>query len=108
MPSILPVDLTTTTRVTRFEIDSINVALFSSASIRVNIFAGNYRTEMRVILLSGDDYTLWGNNDAYITSFIASTLGFTVIADPIVEPVVEPIVEPVVEPIVEPAVEPVV
>jgi len=102
MPSILPVDMTTTTRITRFEIDSVDVVLFSSAKIRVNIFAGNYRTEMRNIILSGDDYTLWGNNDAYITSFIASTLGFVVVADPVV--VVEPIVDPVVDPVVEPIV----
>ena len=97
MPIVVPVDMITTTTITSFEIVSIEVALFSSATIRVNVFAGNYRTDVRNIIIEGDDYVNWGNDDQYINSYVANALGLT-IADPVVEPVVEPVVvEPVVE-----------
>ena len=121
MPIVEPLDVISTTTITSFEIDSISVALFSSATVRVNVFSGNYRTDVRLILLEGDNYINWGNDDDYINQYVANVLGLTikpviiepVVVEPVVvEPVVvEPVVvEPVVvEPVVvEPVVEPVV
>lgn len=107
MPSVVPVDMTTTTTITSFEIDSIEVRLFSSAIIRVNVFAGSYRTEIRSITLEGDDYINWGNDDHYINAYIAGVLGLTLVEPEAIPGVVEPaVVEPaLVEPaVVEPAV----
>lgn len=31
----------------------------------------------KVITLSGDDYTNWGNDDSYITNYAAKNIGYT-------------------------------
>ena len=102
MPIVVPVDMITTTTITSFEIDSIEVTLFLSANIRVNVFSGSYRTDVRNILIVGDDYVNWGNDDQYINNYVATVLGFTIAEPVIVEPSEPVIVEPTEPVIVEP------
>ena len=116
MSAIVPLDKITTLTIYSFTLDRIEVDLFNSARIRVNLMdQNNNRIDCTFVTLSGDDYTNWGNNDDYIISYVANKLGFTVqnVTLPAVEetpPVVEettPAVEetpPVVEetpPVVE-------
>ena len=107
MPSIVPFNLVSTTTITSFDIDGIDIQLFSSAKIRVNLFnsQGN-RVDIRYVTLAGDDYTNWGNDDQYILTFITIALGFVVhqVVVPVLEPVLEPVAEPVAEPVLEPVV----
>ena len=66
MTSIIPFDRTTTTTITRFEIDNIDIRVFSSARIRVNLYnlAGQL-IDIANVILSGDDYANWGSDEQY-------------------------------------------
>ena len=113
MSSILPYEIVSTITVNRFEIDSIDIRLFTSANIRVNLFdLAGFRVSTRSVLMEGDDYANWGNDDQYIVTFVMNALGFTPTAPPVVVEVVVPTVEEVVVPTVEevvvPTVEPLV
>ena len=93
MSSILPYEIVSTITVNRFEIDAIDIRLFTSANIRVNLFdLAGFRVSTRNVLMEGDDYANWGNDDQYIVTFVMNALGFTP-TDPTVEEVVVPTVE---------------
>lgn len=102
MTNILPFEIISTLTVTRFEIDSIDIRLFNSALIRVNLFDSNgFRVCVKNILMEGEDYAKWGNDDQYIVNFVIQSLGFTpIVEDPPVPTVEEPQVPTVEEPIV--------
>jgi hypothetical protein len=112
MTDILPFDRITTTTITRFEIENIDLQLFSSARIRVNLYnSSGQRIEVANVMISGADYFTWGNDDQYVITYVANALGFQIPEPEVV--VVEPevvVVEPevvVVEPevvVVEPEV----
>jgi hypothetical protein len=109
MSSILPYEIVSTITVNRFEIDSIDIRLFSSANIRVNLFdLAGFRVSTRSVLMEGDDYANWGNDDQYIVSFVMNALGFTPTAPPVEVVTVEEVVVPTVEEVVVPTVEEVV
>ena len=104
MPSILPFDQITTTTITSFDIESIEVVLFSSARIRVNLYNSNgQRFDVTYVIMSGDAYAAWGNDDQYIIQFVADTLGFSIVVPEPVDPVdpVDPVVpvDPPVDPV---------
>ena len=109
---MLPFEIVSTLTVNRFEIDSIDIRLFTSAVIRVNLFDLNgFRVSVKNVLMEGEDYTNWGNDDQYILTFVINSLGFTPTVEPTIEPIIEPTitVEPIIEePTVEPTVEPII
>lgn len=77
MSNILPYEIVSTVTVNRFEIDSIDIRLFKSAIIRVNLFdLAGFRVSSKIVMMEGDDYTNWGNDDQYILTFIMNSLGF--------------------------------
>ena len=78
MSNILPFEIVSTLTVNRFEIDSIDIRLFTSAVIRVNLFDLNgFRVSVKNVLMQGEDYANWGNDDQYIVTFVMNSLGFT-------------------------------
>jgi hypothetical protein len=77
MSNILPFDIVSTLTVHRFDIDSIDIRLFTSAVIRVNLFDSNgFRVSVKNVLMEGEDYANWGNDDQYIITFVMNSLGF--------------------------------
>jgi hypothetical protein len=80
MPNIVPFDKVVTTVIYSFDIQSIEINLFNSAKIRVTLLneQGNI-VDVSIVLLEGDDYTNWGNDDNYIINFVANDLGFTIV-----------------------------
>jgi len=80
----------------------------------INVYlteSGGNRLKRYELMLAGNDYAQWGQDDAYLTDWICIQCGVRqpyVEPSPIVEPIVEPspTVEPTVEPIVEPIIEP--
>jgi hypothetical protein len=97
MSNILPFEIVSTLTVNRFEIDSIDIRLFTSAVIRVNLFDSNgFRVCAKTILMEGADYANWGNDDQYILTFIMNSLGFTPAAPTVEEPIVVTVEEPIV------------
>ena len=104
----MPYDIVSSITVTRFEIDSIDIRLFTSAVIRVNLFGlDGFRVSVRNVLMEGDDYANWGNDDQYIITFVMNALGFTptppvvVVESPVVVEEVLPVVVEEVPPVVE-------
>ncbi len=92
----MPYDIVSSITVNRFDIDSIDIRLFTSAVIRVNLYGSNgFRVSVRNVVMEGDDYANWGNDDQYIITYVMNKLGF-VPTPPLVEEVpVTPLVEEV-------------
>ena len=79
MSAIVPLDKVTTLTIYSFTLDRIEVELFNSARIRVNLMdQNNNRIDCTFVTLDGDDYKNWGNSDDYIINYVANKLGFTV------------------------------
>jgi len=51
--------------------------LNTSATFNVELLNDKNVTIRKVITLSGDDYTNWGNDDSYITNYAAKNIGYT-------------------------------
>ena len=116
--NIQPFNIVSTTTITGFGIDGVDLQVFVSAKIRVNLFnSAGTRVDIRYVMLEGDDYTNWGNNDQYIITFVSNALGMivvepvVVIVDPVIDDIfVEPVFDLAAETIVDtdPVIDPVV
>ena len=105
--NIQPFNIVSTTTITGFGIDGIDLQVFVSAKIRVNLFnSSGTRVDIRYVMLEGDDYANWGNNDQYIITFVSNALGMIVV-EPVVVIVDPVVVDPIIDPIVDIFVEPV-
>jgi hypothetical protein len=55
-----------------------NVVLNTSVDIQVMIYDSNQNMiDLKLLTLSGTDYTNWGNDDSYILNISCQKLGFT-------------------------------
>jgi hypothetical protein len=85
MSDIVPFDKITTVKITSFKVDVVALQLNSSATFRVVLYGENYigNTDNKVpigvesILIDGDDYRQWSNDDDFVVKYIAKKLGFT-------------------------------
>ena len=69
--------------VTSFNIDVMNVKLFTEALLRVNYYDdNNTNVKTEFIMLTGEDYLNWSSNDNYINEYLLKRNGFT-LATPI-------------------------
>ncbi len=72
---IEPLTITTTKRITKFNIDHIAVNLFDSVNINVVLFdENNMPCDTKNYIMNGDEYKLWGDDDNYIVDWIKSKL----------------------------------
>lgn len=70
--------ITTTQVVKSIEIESGEVKLNQSASFVVKMLDENGRlVGIERVVISGDDYTNWGNDDSYVVELIMTKLGLT-------------------------------
>ena len=67
---IPPVIITDIKNITSFEINQIQVKLNTSAEVYVYLKAGDNIVASEMILIDGDDYKIWGNDDNFILEFI--------------------------------------
>ena len=69
----LSIPIVKTIEVLRFSVNVINVQLFSSARIAVIIECSdngrNYQ-EYRELVLTGDDYIAWADDDSYVVNYV--------------------------------------
>ena len=80
MPNIEPFDKIVTKVIYSFEIQNTEITLFNSAKIRVNLLNEQKNiVDVSIVILEGDDYNNWGNDDNYIINFVANKFGFTII-----------------------------
>lgn len=77
---VKPQDITKTFRVERFEILSVNVELFCSATINVSLYdIHNVMFQSVVVNMSGEQYKNWMNNDEYLVKYVAGYLGLELV-----------------------------
>ena len=80
MPQIVPCEQITTKVISGFNIQNIELVLFNSARIIVQLLDENSNMmDIKFITMEGADYTSWGSDDNYILIFVATKLGFTII-----------------------------
>jgi hypothetical protein len=92
-----------TVNITNVQVRVINVVLFKSVTICVNLFSNDDVIDTKTYVLQDADYANWSNDDNYIINYALTKLGLTVLPEP--APVDPAPVEPApVEPApVEPA-----
>ena len=85
MSAVVPFDKITTVKITSFKVDVVSLQLNSSASFRVVLYGEKYigDTNEKVpvavenILIAGDDYKQWSNDDDFVVKYVAKKLGLT-------------------------------
>ena len=70
-----PVNLTTTKTINGFLINQVTITPFTEANVVASLYdASNNLITTKSIVLTGTDYTNWGNNDQYIINYIESKI----------------------------------
>jgi len=68
---------TKTMIINNIKIRTNRLNLFNSISLGVTLFSDNVLVENKIIDVTGEDYTNWGNDDQYIVNFVLNKLGLT-------------------------------
>jgi hypothetical protein len=85
---IEPSVITEVKTITNFRLTTQDLVLFTSVTFRVELLndTGNL-LDLKYVVVSGDDYSNWNNDDTYIINKVAEKLGFVVKPS---EPAAEP------------------
>lgn len=80
MSDIVPFDKVTSQVIVRFTMQIYNLVLNTSATFRVSMYNihGNVIDNTSVII-EGDAYKAWNNDDNYVVQYVADQLGFTLV-----------------------------
>ena len=76
--SIKPIDFVTTSVLTNFTFNVADFVPFKSVTLRVVIYSENSPRKVEMVIMEGDDYTKWGQDDNYLIQFIARKLGLEI------------------------------
>ena len=81
-PSDVPIEpsvITEVKTITNFRLSTQDLQLFTSVTFRVELLSdvGNL-IDLKYVVISGDDYKNWNNDDQYIINKVAEKLGFVV------------------------------
>jgi hypothetical protein len=70
-----PITISSSYQISQFEIQGVAVVPFTQATIMVFCYdaSGNI-VSTKNITMTGSDYSSWGANDAYLTSYVAMHL----------------------------------
>lgn len=79
MASIQPFEKTTIKTGVRFSIDIVLMIFNTSATFRVYLYDVDDKIiDSSEVIVEGQDYLNWNNDDNYIINFIATKLGFQI------------------------------
>jgi len=79
--SIQPFDKTITKTVVSFSLNITSMIFNTSATFRVYLYDVNNKIiETTNIIVEGDEYLNWSNDDNYIIQLVAVKLGFVIIS----------------------------
>lgn len=67
-----------TTTITGFQVRVVNVNLFTSVSVSVQLFNNDSLVDNQFLEISGADYDGWTNNDQTLIDLVAQKLGFVI------------------------------
>jgi hypothetical protein len=77
----MPIQPTTIPRIaTKVKID-VGVVLDEKAIVRVSFYEENSEfqpIDMKMLIIEGDEYKAWGNDDAYIKNIVFERLGIQI------------------------------
>jgi hypothetical protein len=66
-----------TSVINNIKINIFKVELFKSMSLSVDLLNNNKLINTKIMTISGDEYTKWGNDDNYIIDLVLSKLNLT-------------------------------
>ena len=77
---ITPFDQVTTKVICSFSVYVNNLVLNTSATLAVQLYdQTGMLVDVKLLEITGEDYTNWGNNDEYIINYVAQKMGFNII-----------------------------
>lgn len=74
--TIAPATHTTVKTITSFKISRINITDLCTIEVH-SLDTDNNIINIDLIILTAEEYALWGTDDSYIVNIVASKLGFT-------------------------------
>ena len=79
--TVVPSTITTSQTITYFTVKIINLELFSTCTLLVQMYdANNNILNTQIVSLTNAEYMDWMNDDNYIVNFAATRLGLTATA----------------------------
>ena len=66
-----------TSIINNIHINILKIELFKGITLSVNLLSNNKLIDSRIMSISGDEYTNWGNDDTYIINLVLSKLNLT-------------------------------
>ena len=70
-----PIIKTTTVKITSISVSVISLELFKSATLSVMFYSDNGSVvDSKIIILKGDDYMLWKDDDQYIIDYVIQNI----------------------------------
>jgi hypothetical protein len=78
--NIQPATQTTSVTVVSFKVELTNLIFSTSAKFRVMTYdENNYFVSAVEVVMEGEDYAMWSNDDEYVYQFVADKLGFILV-----------------------------
>lgn len=78
--NIEPSTQTTSVTIVSFKVELTNLIFSTSARFRVETYdVNNYLVSVVQVVMEGEDYTMWSNDDEYVYQFVATQLGFILV-----------------------------
>ena len=69
--------LVQTSIINNIQINILKIDLFKGISLTVNLLSNNKIIDTKIMNITGDEYTNWGNDDNYIINLVLSKLNLT-------------------------------
>ena len=70
-------DIVTTNTINNIKISVNYLTLFTNVSLIVRLYTDTILVDNQFLILSGDDYNNWMNDDNYIITYVLQALGLT-------------------------------
>ena len=70
----LPISFTTSYNILSFDVQSVLIKLFTSATLYITLYTDSGLKIPKSILLAGDDYSNWGADDNYLMNYIINNI----------------------------------
>ena len=66
-----------TSIINNIQINILKVELFKGITLAINLLSNNKIIDNKIMTITGDEYTKWGNDDNYIINLVLNKLNLT-------------------------------
>ena len=70
-------NLVQTSIINNIQINILKIELFIGITLSVNLLSNNKLIDSKLMTISGDEYSNWGNDDNYIINLVLTKLNLT-------------------------------